>query len=60
MSIKCSASRSCATVLEQRSIDPAAALPHYTQTEIERIAAQPVLERLGLLQVTRRRIAPVI
>jgi transposase InsO family protein len=48
-----------ADVLDQRAIDPMAALPHYTQTEIERIAAQPVLEQLGLLHVTRRRIAPV-
>jgi hypothetical protein len=46
-------------VLDQRNIDPTATLPHYTQTEIERIAAQPVLEELGLLDVTRRRIAPV-
>lgn len=48
-----------ATVLDERGIDPTVALSHYTQTEIERIAAQPVLEQLGLLQVTRRRIAPV-
>ncbi len=47
-----------ATVLEQRMIDPAAALSHYPQAEIERIAAQPVLEQLGLLHVTRRRITP--
>jgi transposase InsO family protein len=46
--------------LDQRGIDRTATLPHYTQTEIERIAAQPVLESLGLLHVTRRRIAPVI
>jgi hypothetical protein len=46
--------------LDQRGIDRTATLPHYTQTEIERIAAQPVLETLGLLHVTRRRIAPVI
>ena len=45
-------------VLDQREIDPAAALPHYTQTEIERIAAQPILEQLGLLHVSRRRITP--
>ena len=37
----------------------AAPLPHYTQTEIEHIVAQPVLEQLGLLHVTRRRITPV-
>ena len=49
-----------AAVRDQRDIDPAATLPHYTQTEIERIAAQPVLEQLGLLHVTRRRIAPAI
>jgi transposase InsO family protein len=45
---------------QQRGIDPAAALPHYTQTEIERLAAQPVLETLGLLHVRRRRVTPVI
>jgi transposase-like protein len=49
-----------ATVREQRLLDATVALPHYTQTEIERIAAQPVLETLGLLRVTRRRIAPAI
>jgi transposase len=49
-----------ALLRSERDIDPAAALPHYTQTEIERLAAQPVLESLGLLHVTRRRIAPVI
>jgi hypothetical protein len=48
-----------ARVLDQRQIDPSAVLPHYTQTEIERIAAPAVLEQLGLLHVTRRRIAPV-
>jgi hypothetical protein len=48
-----------AAVRKQREIDPAATLPHYTQTEIERIAAQPVLEQVGLLHVTRRRIAPM-
>ena len=52
--------RGIATACEQRGIDPTAALPHYTQAEIERIAAQPVLEALGLVHVTRRRIAPVI
>jgi transposase-like protein len=48
-----------AAVLDEREIDPMVALPHYTQSEIERIAAPPVLEQLGLLHVTRRRIAPV-
>ena len=43
-----------ADVLDQREIDPTAAPTHYTQSEIERIAAQPVLEELGLLHVTRR------
>jgi len=43
----------------EREIDPTAALPHYTQSEIERLAARPVLEELGLLHVARRRIAPV-
>ncbi|MGO9922688.1 MAG: hypothetical protein ACLQIB_49335 [Isosphaeraceae bacterium] len=47
-----------ATVLDQRVLDPTAALSHYPQAEIERIAAQPVLEQLGLLHVTRRRITP--
>lgn len=47
-----------ATVLEQHEIDPTVALSHYTQAEIERIAAHPVLEQLGLLHVTRRPIAP--
>jgi hypothetical protein len=45
---------------EHRGIDPTAALPHYTRTEIERIAAQSVPEALGLLHVRTRRIAPVI
>lgn len=49
-----------AAVREQRGIDDTAALPHYTQTEIERIVAQPVLETLGLLHVRRRVIAPAI
>jgi hypothetical protein len=47
-----------ATVMDQRMIDPTVALSHYIQTEIERIAAQPVLEQLGLLHITRRRITP--
>jgi hypothetical protein len=47
-----------AAVLDQRGIDQTVAHSHYTQAEIERIAAQPVLEQLGLLHVTRRRIAP--
>ena len=46
-------------VRNQRPLDPAVPLPHYTQTEIKRTAAQPVLEQLGLLHVTRRRITPV-
>jgi hypothetical protein len=49
-----------AAVCEQRGLDETAALPHYTQTEIERLAAQPVLEELGLLRVRRRVIATVI
>jgi transposase InsO family protein len=48
-----------AAVCAQRGIDAAATLPHYTQTEIERIAAEQVLQDLDLLHVTRRRIAPV-
>jgi len=47
-----------ATVMDQRMIDPTVVLSHYIQTEIERIAAQPVLEQLGLLHITRRRITP--
>ncbi len=47
-----------ATVMAQRELDPTVALSHYPQTEIERIAAQPVLEQLGLLYITRRRITP--
>ena len=47
-----------ATVMDQRMIDPTVALSHYIRTEIERIAAQPVLEQLGLLRITRRRITP--
>jgi hypothetical protein len=49
-----------AAACEQRGIDPTVALPHYAQTEIERIAATPVLEALGLLCVRRRRITPTI
>jgi len=48
-----------ATVLNQRELDSTVALSHYTQAEIERLAAPPVLEQLGLLHVTRRRITPV-
>ncbi len=47
-----------ATVMAQRELDPTVALSHYPQTEIERIAAQPVLEQLGLLYIARRRITP--
>jgi transposase InsO family protein len=47
-----------AAVLNQRMLDPTVALSHYIQAEIERIAAQPVLEQLGLLHITRRRITP--
>jgi hypothetical protein len=46
--------------LDERGLDGTVALPHYTQTEIERIAAQPMLKALGLLHVKRRLIAPVI
>ena len=49
-----------ATVMDQRMIDPTVVLSHYIQTEIERIAAQPVLEQLGLLHITRRRITPAL
>jgi len=47
-----------ATVMNQRQLDPTVVLSHYPQAEIERIAAQPVLEQLGLLHITRRRITP--
>ncbi len=47
-----------ATVMAQRLIDPTAALSHYPQTEIARIAAQPVLEQLGLVYITGRRTTP--
>jgi hypothetical protein len=47
-----------ATVMDQRVLDPTAVLSHYAQAEIERIAARVVLEQLGLLPITRRRITP--
>ncbi len=47
-----------AAVLNQRMLDPTVALSHNIQAEIERIGAQPVLEQLGLLYITRRRITP--
>ena len=47
-----------ATVMNQRQLDPTVVLSHYPRAEIERIAAQPVLEQLGLLYITRRRITP--
>jgi hypothetical protein len=40
--------------------DPAATRPQYMQTEIERIAAQPVLGQLGILHVKVKQIAPMI
>jgi transposase InsO family protein len=49
-----------AAVCAERGLESTTGLLHYTQAEIERIAAQPVLESLGLLHVTRRRITPVI
>ena len=49
-----------ATVMGQRMLDRTAALSHYCQAEIERIAAQLVLEQLGLLHITRRRITPAL
>ena len=42
----------------EREIDSAAPLPHAVETEIVRLALQPVLERLGYLHITRRRITP--
>jgi hypothetical protein len=50
--------REIAAALAKRELDSTVALSHYTRAEIERIAAQPVLEQLGLLNVTRRRSAP--
>jgi len=48
-----------AAVCGQRNVDVPDALTHYARTEIERIAAEPILQSLGLLHVTRRRVAPV-
>jgi transposase InsO family protein len=44
----------------EREVDPSARLPHYSETELIRLALQPVLESLGYLFVTRRRITPPI
>jgi Integrase core domain len=44
----------------EREVDPEAPLDHYLETEIVRLALQPVLESLGYLHITRRRIAPAI
>lgn len=41
-----------------RDIDPQGPLPHNTQAEIDRLAAQVVLQSLSYLLVTRRRISP--
>jgi hypothetical protein len=44
----------------EREVDPEAPLEHYLETEIVRLALQPVLESLGYLHITRRRITPAI
>ena len=44
----------------ERELDLEALLPHYLETEIVRLALQPVLESLCYLHVTRRRITPPI
>lgn len=44
----------------EREVDPEAPLAHHLETEIVRLALQPVLESLGYLYITRRRIAPAI
>jgi transposase InsO family protein len=52
-------SRRITAVCAERGLVSTTGLLHYTRAEIERIAAQPVLESLGLLHVTRRRVTPV-
>jgi transposase InsO family protein len=44
----------------EREVDPEAPLTHRLESEIVRLALQPVLENLGYLQITRRRITPAI
>lgn len=44
----------------EREIDPDAPLTHHLESELIRLALQPVLENLGYLHITRRRIAPAI
>jgi transposase InsO family protein len=44
----------------EREVDPDAPLDHRLESELVRLALQPVLESLGYLYVTRRRIAPVL
>ncbi len=44
----------------EREVDPDAPLPHAAETEIIRLALQPVLESLSYLYITRRRITPAI
>ena len=43
-----------------REVDPEVPLTHHLDTEILRLALQPVLENLGYLHITRRRITPAI
>ena len=43
-----------------REVDPEAPLTHRVETELVRLALQPVLEDLGYLHTTRRRITPAI
>jgi len=44
----------------EREIDPDVILAHHLESELIRLALQPVLENLGYLYVTRRRITPPI
>jgi transposase InsO family protein len=44
----------------EREVDPDAPLEHRVESEVRRLALQPVLESSGYLYVTRRRIAPVL
>jgi len=47
-------------VCREREVDPDVPLAHHLETEIVRLALQPVLENLSYLHITRRRIAPAI
>ena len=49
-----------AQVREVCGIDPDVSLPHYSQAEIDRDAASPMLAELGYYKVKRRRYTPTI